>query len=195
MFRRVFRLTAGAALAAAVVLLSGPARADDDEKEIKQAAEAVKKLAGNLDAGDVTQQAAAVARANDIEYVMHQFKPRNKGGLGVGAKAAPPGVKDGIELAINDIGKNGIAAETLKNNKEDLLQMTRVARAVAEVNSHYPPTNKAGARKENWKVYTDEMKAGSKDLADAIQGGSPDKVRAAANKLAATCDRCHTEFR
>ncbi len=73
--------------------------------------------------------------------------------------------------------------------------MTRVTRAIAEINQHYEPTKKAGARKENWKVYTEEMKAGSKGLADAIEGGNPNKVRAAANKLAATCDRCHTEFR
>ena len=195
MFRLSPRLTVGAALLLGVALLSAPARGrDDDEKEIKQAAEAVKKLAGNLDAKNVEQQAAAIAKANDIEHVMHQFKPRNKGGMGIGA-APIPGMKDSIELAIIDFsGKKAPDAATIKQNQADLIKMAEITQAIAEINQHYKaPPGKAAPQK--WKTYTNDMKAGAKDLTDAAKAGDAMKFKAAANKLNASCTGCHEDFR
>src|SRR5262249_31351355 len=153
----------GAALLLGVALLSAPARgADDEEKEVKAAAEAVKKLAGNLDAKDVEKQAADIAKKHDIEYVMHQFKPRNKGGLGIGEQPIP-GMKDSIELAIIDFsGKKAPNAETIKQNQADLIKMAQITQAIAEINQHNKvPPGKANPGK--WKTYNNDMKAGAKD--------------------------------
>ena len=194
MFRLSPRLTVGAALLLGVTLLSSPARGDDEDKEVKAAAEAVKKLAGNLDAKDVDKQAAAIAQKHDIEYVMHQFKPRNKGGLGIGA-APIPGVKDSIELAIIDFsGKKGIDPNVLKQNQADLVKMAQVTRAIAEINQHNKvPPGKANPGK--WKTYNNDMKASAKDLEDAAKAGDPMKFKAAATKLNASCTGCHEDFR
>jgi len=198
MVPRPIRLLAGVLLAAGVAVLSSPARADDDDPAAtKKAADAVNKLIGSLDDKDVTRQAQAVAKANDIERVMRSFKMRKDGGMGVGARGVA-GLKDGIELAILDLAKKAPDAATLKANQADLVKMAQVTQAVAEINAHYPvppPKPGKGAKASDYKKWNDDMRAGAKDLADAIKGGNPAQVEAAARKVTASCNSCHTGFR
>ena len=93
--RKYTRVLSGALVAAALgalFLASARGRDDDDEeKAMKTAAakDAVLKLVGDLGKVDeVKKEAADVASKNDIEFVMSQFRPRTKGGLGVGAAPA-----------------------------------------------------------------------------------------------------------
>ncbi len=95
--RKYTRLLSGALVAAALAALflsAARGRDDDDaEKAMKTAAAraAVLKLVGDLgNAAVVKREAADVAAKHDIEFVMNQFRPRNKGGLGVGAAPARP---------------------------------------------------------------------------------------------------------
>jgi len=191
MFRVAPRLT--------VAALALPTRAayDDEEKAVKEAGMAVKKLSGQLDAKDIAKQAEAVAKKHDIEYVMHAFKPRSKGGEGVGATAPPMGVKDSIELAVIDFGtkKGALNAAAIKQSQADLLQLARTTQAIAEITYFYPPPKKPGAKPANWKAHLDEMKAGAKDLTEAIKAGDADKFKTASLRVNASCNNCHSEFR
>jgi cytochrome c556 len=199
MVPRSYRLVCGVVLAAALVVLTGPARSadkDDDPAATKKAGDAVIKLIGQLDDKDVPDKAKAVAKANEIERVMRQFKTRKDGGMGIGAKP-PVGVKDGIELALIDFAGKSPNAATLKANQADLLKMAQVSRAVAEINAFYPPPKPKmkGVQPSDYKKWNDEMKASSKELEDAIKAADPGKVEAASKKLVASCNSCHSGFR
>jgi len=200
MYRVPSRLVVGAALMLGVALLSVPATGADDQpdpKMLKQAGEAVDKVAASIDTKDFATQAAAAAKANDIEYVMDQMKPRSKGGKGIGAAKAPEGVKDSIELAVIDFGtKKAPTADFLKKNKDDLIQMTHRTQAIAEIADNYkPPKPKPGANVANWKKYNKEVKEASKEMEDAIKAADPAKFKEAATKMNAACNNCHTDFR
>jgi hypothetical protein len=201
MLRLTSRLFAVAVLLFGVALLCGPARADDeDEKKVKAAAEAVRKLATQLDDKDIAAKAKAVRDKNDIEFVMHQMKPRGKGGMGVGVKGPPAYLgekKDSIELAVIDFAtrRKALPAEDIKATQEDLLQLARVTQAIAEINMHNPAPPKPGAKPANWTLYNKEMKAGSQDLTAAIKAGDAEKFKTAAVRLNNSCVNCHMEFR
>jgi len=199
MIPRSYRLACGVLLAAALVVLTGPARSaeDDDPKATKKAGEAVNKLIGQLDARDVSDQAKAIAKANEIERVMRQFKTRKDGGMGVGEARPPVGVKDGIELALMDFAGKSPNAGTLKANQADLMKMAQVSRAVAEINAHYTPpkTKMKGVQPSDYKKWNDEMRSSSKELEDAIKAANPAKVEEASKKLTASCISCHSGFR
>jgi hypothetical protein len=200
MVSRWYRLAGGVLLAAAVAVLSGPALGadDDDPKATKKAGQEVLKLVGGLDKPGVEDQAKAIAKANEIERVMRQFKTRKDGGMGVGANGPKIlGMPDGYELAIIAMAKKSPSAADLKANQEDLLKMAQVSQAIAEINYNYkvPKPKKPGVVPANYKQWNDEMKASSKELADAIKASDPKKVEAAATKLTAACNNCHTGFR
>lgn len=76
--------------------------ADDDEKQaIKDAQQAVIKLMDSMNGkkGDVKSQAEAIHKKfPDLKNVMWVYKPRSKGGVGMGAKG------DSIETEVAKIG-------------------------------------------------------------------------------------------
>lgn len=121
--RKYTRLLSGALVAAALgalFLAAARGRDDDDaEKAMKTAAAraAVLKLVGDLgNADEVKKEAADVAAKHDIEFVMNQFRPRNKGGLGVGA--APGATKyDGIETELLFLGKKALPKRTWRRSR------------------------------------------------------------------------------
>ncbi len=200
--RKYTRVLSGAFVAAALgALFLAPARGrddDDKEKAMKTAAakDAVLKLVGDLGKDDeVKKEAADVAAKHDIEFVMNQFKPRTKGGLGVGA--GPGAVKyDGIETELLFLSKKALPQNVLAAQQADLQKMAEVSLAIAEVAPHYAPKkDEAGMPIKDWLKFSDDMKKQSKDLIDAIKGGNPKTVQDKANILNGSCDACHTEFR
>jgi hypothetical protein len=179
-------------------------RADPEEdKAIAAAQKEVVGLTGKLDDKEVADQAKKIAKANDIEYVMRSaFKPRSKGGVGVGA-AKPPKmgdveIKDSVELAIIDMAvsrKPNPGPMILDKNNNDFVKVATITRAVAEINSFYPPPKKKGAIPGNYKIYNDDMKKAAKELEEAVKAKDQGKVTAAAVKLNKSCIDCHMMFR
>jgi hypothetical protein len=173
----------------ALSVVSTKADDDDDTKAIKAAAADVVKLVDTK--GDVSEEAEALAKKHEIDKVMHGFKPRNRGGFGIGSV---PGaiVPDSIELKIIDLGKKktGDIKTELAKYSADMLRMAEITRAIAEINEFSAPT----AGKKNPKLYkkfNDDMKKTSKDLIEAIKMVDAEKVKAAANSLNKTCIECH----
>jgi cytochrome c556 len=186
------RLTSGVlVLSVCLLAVSSSYSADDpDEKKAnKEAADAVLKLAkGSGNAQDI-------AKKNQIEYVMHGFKLRNKGGIGVGAKAGAV-TPDGIEAKIINLAKKALQKGDLAKEADGLTQAAKVTKAIADISEFYAPKEKkADKDPKEWKKYNDDMKMGADALIDAIKSGDPMKVKMAAGKLNQSCNECHGKFR
>src|ERR1700677_3918621 len=99
----------------------------DTNKQVLKLAAAIK--AGNKD--EVKKLAAALAK-EDLEEGMAAFRPRWRGGLGVGrekGKITP----DGMELKLQNMGRDAPSGAILGKEAEALEEMAYVIAAVAEV--------------------------------------------------------------
>jgi cytochrome c556 len=194
---RFTRLAAGVGTALAVVLSLSVQAHTYDPMANAAAQEALNKLSNNLGNAGMAQ---GIAKDVDIADTMHLFKPRNKGGFGIGPK--PPdlkdNIKDSIELTIIDLAndKKGFDKDVVNKYGADLVKAAKQTQAIAEVNTYYAPTMKKGDKDpKDWKQFNDEMKAGAADLAKAAQAKDAAGVKAAANKLNNACVKCHEKFR
>ncbi len=202
MNRFAYRGYVGLVLALAIFVLSMPSigRADDDEdakKAIAAAAAAIKDYVKSTAGKENKKAAEAIAKAHKIEFVMHQFKPRKKGGLGVGEpeeKITP----DSIELKIGNMAdpKKALKAPAIAKEKAALLKMSETMIGMGDIVHFYKPTTpKAGVKLDNWTKYTNEMQAGSKELMKALKDGDPKAVEKASIRVNASCTDCHGDFR
>ncbi len=192
-----------AAALAGLFLASARGRDDDDEKiekekRMKAAAAQVDvlKLLANLGGkeDDVKKQAKDVAAKHELPAVMAQFKPRDKGGVGVGQPGAFP--FDSVELELLFISQKGLTANQLATQKADLRKMADVTLAVSYATPSYAPkVDEDGKPIKDWMRLSGDMNRQSKDLVAAIKGGNPMTVQSAARALNNTCESCHSEFR
>ena len=184
----------------AMFLAVAHGRDDDDKDKLKKteaAKEAVLKLVDDLGKGtDVKKEAADVAAKHEIEAVMNQFKPRAKGGLGVGATAGAI-MPDAIELKLIALGgKKVLPKADLTSQQADLQKMAEVTLAIAEITPHYAPKkDETGKPIKDWLKFSADMQKQSKDLVTAIKSGDPKMVQKASLTLNSSCNACHTEFR
>jgi hypothetical protein len=172
------------------VTSAGWGQQDDEAKEAKAAV--TKVVNAMRQGGNAGPQAAEVAKKVEIENLMLCFKPRNKGGFGVGPKVTG---KDGVEQKIINMAKRALPPAEVTKQKEPLIEMAERVQAVAEITQHYMPPKKAGANPANWKKYGQETKKAAQDLAGALKGGNPEKIKMAATDLNASCTNCHSDFR
>lgn len=197
MRRHARGLAVGGLLGLGIWLLAVPAgRSADKDNPAKGD---IIKLADEIGKGDSGAKGAAGIHKklgeDGLGDVMHLFKPRPKGGIGVGA--APGGITpDGIEFKIQAMSKRALPAASLAKNKAALQKMADQIQAISEVTKLYvPKEKKAGKDPANWKKYAGEMEKGSKDLRDAIKGGNAGQAKKAATDINAACNNCHSEFR
>lgn len=191
------RCATALALLAAVgvcwLAVAAPPRAVSPERrEIKEAQEALVKLADVLKKKPTAarKQAAALARNAELEHFHHAFKLRARGGIGVGPK--PGAIKpDGIEAKIIALRKRVLTAAQLKKEQAALVRMGEITRAVAEVTPFYAPKGKAA---KLWKDAAQAMKLAAEDLSDAARAGDRRKIKKAAENLGASCVQCHATW-
>jgi cytochrome c556 len=185
----------GSVLLLGVALLVGTdARAAADE-ETKKAQADILDLAKKLEGGkDVTSDAAAVKKKyEDLNTLMHAYKPSPKGGIGTGLQ---PKAGDGIELKIIALGKRPLPVATLKKEADALVKLAYINAALADITMHYAPTKpKGGKGAKEWKQYCKDQKDASMELVKAVKDGDAKKVQAAANNLNNSCNNCHSDFR
>ena len=166
---------------------------DDDEKKLKEAVTAAKKAI--LEKLDGPVDPPKLAKEHKMEATMRLFKPKSKGGIGVGdlTKASH---KDSIELLIRDYTiKSPTKAEVEKYNK-DLVKSAQIAALIAEMTPYWAPTKDSGAKtKAKWLELTKEMKGGSADLIAAAKAKDEKAVATAAMRLNNSCAECHKIFR
>jgi hypothetical protein len=183
----------GSALMLAAALLVGDARAADEETKKAQAdlLDLAKKLA---DGKEIDKETPAIKKKyEDLNTLMHAYKPSPKGGIGTGLE---PKAGDGIEMKIINLGKRELKAPALKKEKDVLVKLGYINAALADITTHYAPTKpKGGKGAKEWKQYTKDMKDASLELVKAAKAGDTLQVKTAANNLNNSCNNCHSDFR
>lgn len=185
----------GSVLLLAMVLLAGGdvrAAADDDTKKAQaDILDLAKKIA---DGKSVATEAAALKKKyEELNTLMHAYKPSQKGGIGTGLG---PAKGDGIEIKVINLGKRALPAATLKKEEQALTKIGYINAAMADITMHYAPTKpKGGKGAKEWKQYCSDMKEASLELIKAAKAGDPKQVKAAATKLNDSCNSCHSDFR
>jgi hypothetical protein len=185
---------AGFGLAVGIGLLtaaSGQSADDEDAKATKDAQVALLKLMDTMHkGGNIKADLEAIKKQfpDELKPLMNIFKPRGKGGLGVG----PPGKADGIEMKIINLSsKRALSKADLSKQQNDLLKIADVSKAIAEVADMYPPKKDV----DKWKKFDDDMRKGASELIAAVKSGDPKAVKTAATNLNASCTDCHAGFR
>jgi cytochrome c556 len=181
-------------LAMTLVTTAGAAHRDDD-KEIKAAQKDILDLAKAIEDGKdgkavATQVAAIKKKYEELGTVMHIYKPRDKGGLGFGT--APKG---GIEFKIRDLSKRKLAPMTLQKEAKELLRLGYVNIALAEIAKPYFGKPKGGKGKKDWDQHLDDQKKAAQELIAAVKAKDVNAIKKIADKLDASCNNCHSDFR
>jgi hypothetical protein len=194
---RYARLAAGAATCIAVVIyLAVDSRADDKEDAAKEVAAAKEAVLKWVDKPGTADDAKALAKKHTTERVMHLFKPRDKNGIGVGAKPYGAPIKDSIELTIIDLAKDDKKLPTkdiVSKLGPDIVTLAKQTQAIAEINAYQAPAPMGAKQPALWKQLNDDMKAGAADM--IAKSTDPVAVKAAAMKINNACVKCHETFR
>jgi cytochrome c556 len=156
----------------------------------------IDKIAASIKSGDKAgAEALAVKtskKAEELADIMYLFKLRSKGGLGVGP--SPQAKSDGIETRLRDIARD--APSNLAKDGPALEQMGYHTAAIALVSKVMaPPKDVAKKKVSDFKRWCDEMYDTGVALAKAAKGGGGQEVKAAAAKVNASCNSCHSVFR
>jgi hypothetical protein len=183
---------------AAIAGLIGMSEASfvEGEKDIKGT---VAKIADALKAGDKeTAKKLATAAAKNIDEigdVMHMFRPREKGGMGIGPKVFGTNkAKDGIEITLRDLARD-VPANVAKQS--DALEAAGYyIAAIAELTAAKGWAKDSGKKtKKAWNEYSEEMTNLGIAFAKAANGKGAQQMKTAAAKLNENCNRCHSLFK
>lgn len=181
---------------AGLVWVTGRGFAGGDEKA--QHAQ-ILKIAAALKTNKAEGIKMAVAMAKKLEHLegpMHGFKPRKRGGFGVG-KTAGAITPDGIELKINQMQRDGITATALGKEAEALEDLAYITAAIGEVTKHFEVRDfgKGKKTKKDWMEHSDRMIEGSLKLAAAAKAKGAADIKSAAKFINDSCNACHSTFR
>lgn len=166
-----------------LALLVAAARADDAvNKDLLD-------LAADLDAGkDVTAKLKALHKKHDdLTDIMKAYKPRKKGGLGHG----PEKPADSLESAIFNLAKKPLTKDALAKQKDELLRLASLNRAVLELATTHEPPKWPQAKKAKWREFSEDMRKATRDFADAVRKADPVRLKKAAEGMNAACINCH----
>ncbi|MBI2805570.1 MAG: hypothetical protein HYX68_11385 [Planctomycetes bacterium] len=159
---------------------------------------AVKKIGVLIKKGDnagASKDASAAAKnIEELADLMHMFRPRSKGGLGVGEKPLPNKAKDGIEVMLRDLARDvpsniGKQAEALEITGYWIAAMADLTHAKAPKKNLGKKTIKA------WNDYTTDMRVAGLAFAKAAAGKGGQEIKTAAAKVNASCNNCHSIFK
>jgi len=156
--------------------------------EAKELKEGVLKVADALKKGDkasAEKQASLVAKkVSDLEDLMGLFKKRDKGGIGVGAKAGVV-VPDGIESKLNKMGRDSPSVTEMKKEGEALVDMGYVVAAMAMVTKSKPVSK---AKTKDWNTWCDDMVVAGGKLSAAAKTQTSADLKTASSKINASCN-------
>lgn len=177
-----------------LVYVSVPAFGQDGKDipaTVKKIAELIKK---KDDDGAKKMATGAAKNIEELGDLMHMFRPRNKGGLGVGEKALPNPTKDGIEVYLRDLARDVPA--TIAKQAEALETTGYWIAAMAELSHAKAPTKDVGKKtKKAWNTYSADMREAGLAFAKAATGKGAQEIKTAAAKVNASCNNCHSIFK
>jgi cytochrome c556 len=186
-----WKLGLGLVTAGALVYVAGTGYAGADKKfgaDIRKIADAIKS--GDKSAAEDLAKKTA-KKAEELGDIMHLFKLRNKGGLGIGA--TPLAKSDGIETRLRDIARD--APSNMSKDGPLLEQMGYDTAAISLVTKAMAPKDMGKKKSSDFKKWSDDMYETSVTLAKAAKAGGAQDVKGAAAKVNASCNSCHSIFR
>ena len=160
----------------------------------------VKEMADELKKGDKAKAKKladdAAKNLDEISDMMHLFRPRNKGGLGVGRNPLANPAKDGIEVMIRDLARDvpgGIAkqAAALEEMGYYIAAMGDLANAAVGK----APTGGGKKTKKAWTEMSEDMRVLGLAFAKASAAKGAQEIKTAAGKVNANCNKCHSIFK
>lgn len=192
----VYKLLTGGAIVCGLGLFvaSDLIRAADDNKEVKKA---ILKIADAIEKKDAAAPnlAAEFAKKDgtDLDVIMELFKPRAKGGMGVGDKTGLV-KRDGIEIKLQDLDKTTPTPREAQAESDALARAGYVAAAIADtVKGKVPAEHKKKAKE--WQNLSKEMQKAGIEFAEAAKTKKPADIQKAAKQLNDSCIKCHDVFR
>jgi hypothetical protein len=196
MTAKVRYLIVGVTLAAMLgfVYMAVPALAGDG----KDIPATVRKIADQIklkdDAGAKKTATAAAKNIEELSDLMHMFRPRNKGGLGIGEKAMANPTKDGLEVYLRDLARDVPA--TIAKQSEALETSGYWIAAMAELGHAKAPAKNMGKKTiKAWNDGMTDMRAAGIAFAKAATTKGAQEIKTAAAKVNATCNNCHSIFK
>lgn len=148
-----------------------------------------------LDLAEGKGNAADIAAKAKLGDVMQAFKPRSKGGLGIGP--TPDAIKpDGIEQKLIDLGnsKRRLSESDLIEQSDALARVADATKAISELAVVY--ADKDGKKNPTkWKKYAGDLTDSAAELAVAARRSDGDAIKKAASKIVKSCIDCHADFR
>jgi hypothetical protein len=198
MTTKVRMCVAGIMLAAvfSLISMSGPSFGQG-KKDVDVA---VKEMADELKKGDKAKAKKladdAAKNLDEISDMMHLFRPRNKGGLGVGPIPLANPAKDGIEVMIRDLARDvpgGIAKQAagLEAMGYYIAAMGELANAAVGK----APTGGGKKTKKAWTEMSEDMRVLGVAFAKASAAKGAQEIKTAAAKVNANCNKCHSIFK
>jgi hypothetical protein len=131
----------------------------------------------------------------DIVDLEGLYRPRNKGGLGWGAKAQANPATDGLEKGVRNFAKN-VTAKDVKQTDNNVEAAYWIA-AMAELTlAKTPQADLAKAKlRRAWAESAESLRAASLDLAKESGGNNAVEMKKAAARIDAACISCHVHFK
>ena len=147
----------------------------------KGALEAVDKLAKKAKDASFAEDCKSAAKGLELDPVMHSFKPRARGGFGIGGKAGlVPANQDGIEAYLPALSKKGLSAADAGKMGEPVIEMANRVLAIAEVSDHLARKAAGGVPKSGIGRCSQPTPAAARSA------GSPAAPRAASSPVSAS---------
>lgn len=145
--------------------------------------------------GDEAKKAgsALAGKVEGTEDLMHLFKPRTKGGLGVGPAGAV--AKDGVEMLILDLARDVAPATRLAKEGDHISDAGYNVAALADITRDIKQSWTAKKTQKDWQKWSDEMRDAGLKFAAAAKAKGGQELKTASAKVRASCDGCHSIFR
>jgi len=197
---RTVKWTAAALLAlglSALTVRTSFSAEDEDEKKATAAAQkAIMDLMAKAGTPAAVADAMKVAKAHKLEHTMRGFKPKAKGGIGIGTGLTKAGHKDSVELLIIDYAKKAPTAKEVTDYNADLVKAAQITHAISQTTLFQGPERAVGKKTPaRWKELTEDMRKASADFLAAAKAKDAAKVGETAQKLNTSCTECHSIFR
>jgi hypothetical protein len=169
-------------------------RGDDDDEALKKAIAAAKKVI--MEKAGTKIDAAALAKEHKMEATMKLFKPKSKGGIGIGGLTGA-NHKDSIELLIRDYSIKPPTKAEVGKYADDLIKAAQITGTIGELTPYWGPAKPGpmGKTPEKWKSLSEEMQKASAELIKAAKAKDEVAVAESAKRLNNSCAECHKVFR
>lgn len=163
-----------------------------DNAKSTAAQKAIIELSENLDAADLPDRAARIVGEHESEHISSVFMQTRRGGMGVG-KLAPSTLPhaNSVDFLVRTWMRKPPTAAELEKDRDEMLKITRVIRAMSELAPYRVPKDARPAVKKEWAAVATEFHDTAAGLHTAVEKSDPAAIRDAARKLNNTCCHCH----